>query len=101
MSILFSLGAWPYAVIGCKLKQNAHEGCDSCATVVQVLQDLFYVLLHVLFYLWSLLKAIVREYVLRLFHNEKPDITYFDWSDMSKNIENVIHYYIYNAILIA
>jgi len=24
------------------------------ATVVQVLQDLFYVLLHVLFYLWSL-----------------------------------------------
>jgi len=25
------------------------------ATVVQVLQDLFYVLLHVLFYLWSLL----------------------------------------------
>jgi len=32
-----------YAVIGCKLKQNA--------TVVQVLQDLFYVLLHVLFYL--------------------------------------------------
>jgi len=27
------------------------------ATVVQVLQDLFYVLLHVLFYLWSLLKA--------------------------------------------
>ena len=27
------------------------------ATVVQVLKDLFYVLLHVLFYLWSLLKA--------------------------------------------
>jgi len=27
------------------------------ATVVQVLQDLFYVLLHVLFYLWSLLKC--------------------------------------------
>jgi len=27
------------------------------ATVVQVLQDLFYVLLHVLFYLWSLLKS--------------------------------------------
>jgi len=25
------------------------------ATVVQVLQDLFYVLLHVLFYMWSLL----------------------------------------------
>ena len=45
-----------YAVIGCKLKQNANEGCNSCATVVQVLQDLFYVLLHVLFYLWSLLK---------------------------------------------
>jgi len=35
-----------YAVIGCKLKQNANEGCNSCATVVQVLQDLFYVLLH-------------------------------------------------------
>jgi len=45
-----------HAVIGCKLKQNANEGCNS-ATVVQVLQDLFYVLLHVLFYLWSLLKA--------------------------------------------
>ena len=44
------------AVIGCKLKQNANEGCNSCATVMQVLQDLFYVLLHVLFYLWSLLK---------------------------------------------
>jgi len=40
-----------YAVIGCKLKQNANEGCNRCATVVQVLQDLFYVLLHVLFYL--------------------------------------------------
>jgi len=25
-----------YAVIGCKLKQNANEGCNSCATVVQV-----------------------------------------------------------------
>jgi len=23
-----------YAVIGCKLKQNANEGCNSCATVV-------------------------------------------------------------------
>jgi len=46
-----------YAVIGCKLKQNANEGCNNCATVVQVLQDLFYVLLHVLFYLWSLLKS--------------------------------------------
>jgi len=32
-----------YAVIGCKLKQNANESCNSCAcaTVVQVLQDLF------------------------------------------------------------
>jgi len=36
---------------GCKLKQNANEGCNNRATVVQVLQDLFYVLLHVLFYL--------------------------------------------------
>jgi len=33
-----------YAVIGCNLKQNT-------ATVVQVLRDLFYVLLQVLFYL--------------------------------------------------
>jgi len=31
------------------------------ATVVQVLQDLFYVLLHVLFYLWSLLKRQKRH----------------------------------------
>ena len=30
-----------YAVIGCKLKQDANEGCNRCATVVQVLQDLF------------------------------------------------------------
>ena len=59
ISILFQLAAndgvpsrtGRYAVIGCKLKQNANEGCNSCATVVQVLQDLFYVLLHVLFYL--------------------------------------------------
>ena len=36
-----------YAVIGCKLKQNAMRA----ATVVQVLQDLFGVLLHLLFYL--------------------------------------------------
>ena len=33
--------AYRYAVIGCKLKQNADEGCNSRATVVQVLQDLF------------------------------------------------------------
>ena len=32
-----------YAAIGCKLKQNANAGCNSCAAVVQVLQDLFYV----------------------------------------------------------
>ena len=51
-----------YAVIGCKLKQNANEGCNSCATVLQVLQDLFYVLLHVLFYLWSLLKLHFAKY---------------------------------------
>ena len=31
----------PDAVIGCKLKQNANEARNSCATVVQVLQDLF------------------------------------------------------------
>jgi len=30
-----------YAVIGCKLKQNANEGSNSSATVMQVLQDLF------------------------------------------------------------
>ena len=41
----------PVAVIGCKLKQNANEGGNSRATVVQVLRDLFCVLLHVLFYL--------------------------------------------------
>jgi len=29
------------------LAANANEGNNSCATVVQVLQDLFYVLLHV------------------------------------------------------
>jgi len=40
-----------YAVIGCKLKQMLMRA----ATVVQVLQDLLYVLLHVLFYLCSLL----------------------------------------------
>jgi len=57
LAFCFSLSrAGRYAVIGCKLKQNANEGCNSCATVVQVLQDLFYVLLHVLFYLWLLLK---------------------------------------------
>jgi len=32
------------------LKQNANEGCNSRATVVQVLQDFVYVLLHVFFY---------------------------------------------------
>jgi len=30
-----------HAVIGCKLKQNANDGCNSCAAVVQVLQDLY------------------------------------------------------------
>jgi len=34
-----------YAVIGCKLKQNANDGCNSCASLAQ---DLFYVLLHAL-----------------------------------------------------
>jgi len=32
------------------------------ATVVQVFQDLFYVLLHVLFYLWSLLNITFARY---------------------------------------
>jgi len=27
-------GTGRYAVIGCKLKQNANEGCNSCATDV-------------------------------------------------------------------
>jgi len=31
-----------YAVIGCKLTQNDNEGCNSCATAVQILQDLFH-----------------------------------------------------------
>ena len=33
--------------IGCKLKQNANEGCDSCATVVQVLFYCFIAMLVV------------------------------------------------------
>jgi len=48
-----------YAAIGCKLKQNANVVCSSFSTVVQVLQDLFYILLHVLFYLWSLLNTLL------------------------------------------
>jgi len=41
--VLQDLHNWTgrYSVIGCKLKQNANEGCNSCATGVQVLQDLF------------------------------------------------------------
>ena len=73
------------AVIDYKLKQNANEGCNSD---VQVLQDLFYVLLHVLLYLWSLLKtgwnhrvvlmsdhcSVEREIVItfRAFHDPPP-----------------------------
>jgi len=30
----------PVLRCNCKLKQNANEDCNSCATVVQVLQDL-------------------------------------------------------------
>jgi len=56
-SLAFCFSTGRCAAIGYKLKQNANEGCNSCATVVQVLQDLFYVLLHVLFYLWSLLNV--------------------------------------------
>jgi len=55
------LDGTPYAVIGCKLQQNANEGYNGCATVVQVLQDSFQVLLHVLFYLWSLLKLCISR----------------------------------------
>jgi len=36
ISILFYLAAnddIPYAVIGCRLKQNANEGCNSCASL--------------------------------------------------------------------
>jgi len=50
-SLVFCFDSVQSTVVGCKLKQNANNGCNSCATVVQVLQDLFYVLLHVLFYL--------------------------------------------------
>jgi len=32
--------ATPLAAIGCKLKQNANEGCNSCASL-EVLQDSF------------------------------------------------------------
>jgi len=35
--------AYRHSVISCKLKQNANEGC---ATVVQVLQDLFYCMFY-------------------------------------------------------
>ena len=44
----------------CKLKQNANEGCNSCATVVQVLQDLFYVLLHALCFIACFMLYTVR-----------------------------------------
>jgi len=47
LQLMTAYRAGRYAVI----KQNANEGCNSCATVVQVLQDLFHVLLHGLFYL--------------------------------------------------
>ena len=43
--------SWRSFVYDHKAKTNANEGCNSCATVVQVSQDLFYVLFHVLFYL--------------------------------------------------
>jgi len=46
------------------------------ATVVQVLQDLFYVLLHVLFFLWSLLKTSVicgHVYHCRVGWSDKTD----------------------------
>ena len=39
LTFCFSLQPIRYPVIGCKLKQYDNEGCDSCATVVQVLQD--------------------------------------------------------------
>ena len=42
------------AVLGCKLKQNANEGCNSCASLAGLILD---VLLHVLFYLRSLLNV--------------------------------------------
>jgi len=29
--------AYRYAVIGCKLKQNANEGCNSCASLAGLL----------------------------------------------------------------
>jgi len=36
-------------IAACKNPHHNYEGCNSCATVVQVLKDLFYVLLHILF----------------------------------------------------
>ena len=38
------------------LKQNANEGCHSCASLAGLVLSFIACLLHVLFYLWSLLK---------------------------------------------
>ena len=42
-----------YDVIGCKLKQNANEGCNSCASLAGLVLSF----IACLFYLWSLLKS--------------------------------------------
>jgi len=45
------------AVIGCKLKQNANEGCNSCASLAARFK--FYCMF--LFYLWSLLNGPITK----------------------------------------
>ena len=45
-SLAFSFSLQPITACGCKLKQNANEGCNSCAS----LAGLVYVLLQVSFY---------------------------------------------------
>jgi len=47
----------------------------AAATVVQVLQDLFYVLLHVLFYLWSLLYRKIHQLIGPITMNVKCELT--------------------------
>ena len=50
------------AVIGCKLKQNANEGCNSCASLAARFK--FYCMF--LFYLWSLLNGPITKLFLTI-----------------------------------
>jgi len=57
------------------------------ATVVQVLQDLFYVLLHVLFYFWSLLNvsSARRRY---MYHRYRISQNFTQLKSMMKQFNN-------------